>query len=816
MSGFDVGIREQEKTWKIAVLRAMVVYAVLVSVFYAFFSVFQVGVKVGEAAFVLGVTTVLPLLLLWKNNHRMKKIGYSFLGLAVISILLYKKVYAGIAPYVNRYVELYNDYYLSEIPVMTVETDEFSKLFILFLIGMIFSMILFIVLETKRGLIASVFVILIPVILSAIIGEMPVTWSCFAMILSGCFYVILFHHSDDTLPMKELAIVLCLVSILFGVSKWFQPVIADYKNENIDKYEEIRRKISSSQMVSLEQFDETVTKIKTSKSSYGGGGVSKGNLRNLDSFNPTGEVAMEIILEEKPSQTIYLKAFVGSKYTGESWDEIGTFAFADMISPIGGASKKRTLMNEPFERVNETDLGFSLQTMKITLENASREFGYSPYYAEIPNKYDVHLDSYVEGSWSKTREYRFYPDVPYGFLYGVVYDATAGHLSELLNEPSKLWEEYQQFVKEAYVGEYPELERLNAYCEDWDMLDGSSIDEILSHLLRAEYIYSREPGEMPSDMDLAEGFFFEKKEGFCVHFATVATLIYQICGEPARYVEGYAVSVNQFKKQEDGTYRAVVTDEDAHAWCEVFCEDVGWQPREYTPNSITSTQRPDDSIHHLETNTEKEDEQEEDSQSDSQSDSTSEDSQDDSQSDDENQEKPQEDNSVDNSENGNLQGGNGSEDSQGENKIFANKIVKEILTKCGIAAGIIFTLFFTVLLQQRIRRRGKVRSFRKKKQNKGILNIYNEIYQLCVFAGLEVSKESEKENVKKMAEKFTVVSEEEWNWIYDLAEKARFSGKQYSAVEQKELYRLYQRLRKDVLKSLKWNRKLWFLYVRAM
>lgn len=46
---------------------------------------------------------------------------------------------------------------------------------------------------------------------------------------------------------------------------------------------------------------------------------------------------------------------------------------------------------------------------------------------------------------------------------------------------------------------------------------------------------------------------------------------------------GYAVPPSGFEIQEDGTYKAKVTDEMAHAWTEIFLDDYGWTPVEVTP-----------------------------------------------------------------------------------------------------------------------------------------------------------------------------------------------------------------------------------------
>ena len=59
--------------------------------------------------------------------------------------------------------------------------------------------------------------------------------------------------------------------------------------------------------------------------------------------------------------------------------------------------------------------------------------------------------------------------------------------------------------------------------------------------------------------------------------------MYRLYGIPARYAAGYAVSPEEFSPQEDGSFRAVLTDGQAHAWAEIYVDEVGWIPVEMTP-----------------------------------------------------------------------------------------------------------------------------------------------------------------------------------------------------------------------------------------
>ena len=102
-------------------------------------------------------------------------------------------------------------------------------------------------------------------------------------------------------------------------------------------------------------------------------------------------------------------------------------------------------------------------------------------------------------------------------------------------------------------------------------------------LLWSETEYSQNLEPVPEGRDYTEYFLLEQKKGFCVHYATAGTLILRMFGIPARYVSGYVVFPEDFKRNQDGTYTAVVKDLRGHAWTEVFQSETGFYPLEVTP-----------------------------------------------------------------------------------------------------------------------------------------------------------------------------------------------------------------------------------------
>ncbi len=104
--------------------------------------------------------------------------------------------------------------------------------------------------------------------------------------------------------------------------------------------------------------------------------------------------------------------------------------------------------------------------------------------------------------------------------------------------------------------------------------------------------YSLSPGTTPPGEDFTRYFLEESREGYCVHFATAATLLFRSMGIPARYVEGYIVPQRDFGGS-DAEGWVHVSDERGHAWAEIYVPLYGWVPVETTPGySEGSAQNP--------------------------------------------------------------------------------------------------------------------------------------------------------------------------------------------------------------------------------
>ncbi|MFP4476559.1 MAG: DUF3488 and DUF4129 domain-containing transglutaminase family protein [Desulfatibacillaceae bacterium] len=95
------------------------------------------------------------------------------------------------------------------------------------------------------------------------------------------------------------------------------------------------------------------------------------------------------------------------------------------------------------------------------------------------------------------------------------------------------------------------------------------VDRVLAHFHEQPFHYTLEAPALGKNR--IDDFLFNTRRGFCEHYASTFAFIMRAAGVPARIVAGYqGGGVNPY-----GGY-LVVTQGEAHAWCEVWFEDTGW------------------------------------------------------------------------------------------------------------------------------------------------------------------------------------------------------------------------------------------------
>jgi transglutaminase-like putative cysteine protease len=94
-------------------------------------------------------------------------------------------------------------------------------------------------------------------------------------------------------------------------------------------------------------------------------------------------------------------------------------------------------------------------------------------------------------------------------------------------------------------------------------------DALLAHIRDGGYVYTLEPGTYEGEQ--IDEIWFDRKAGFCEHFAAAFVVMMRAMGVPARIVTGYQ---GADPEPQDGW--TVVRQRNAHAWAEYWQAGTGW------------------------------------------------------------------------------------------------------------------------------------------------------------------------------------------------------------------------------------------------
>lgn len=289
----------------------------------------------------------------------------------------------------------------------------------------------------------------------------------------------------------------------------------EYVN-NVGKYQK--------EVVSLLRKLQDTTEYINSGNSFESAVSEKLNLRNV---GPKSTIPYAVMRVTSPiGGTVYLRGRDYDKYSGTGWESSvnRTEAF-----PSGGRSLGEL----------------------IIVTYGVRNVLYVPYY---PGN-DMTLVNGVVSNEENLQRYCYSLCQPASDnSYELDYSYTA------LPEETFQWVSHLDIIQEIKDSPQSEkLQRIERYVEN-------------------SAIYDLDTPRMDSEhQDFAQWFLNESDTGYCVHFATAATVLLRGAGIPARYVEGYMVTCGA---GED----VVVSSLDAHAWAEYYDSSSRlWRILEATP-----------------------------------------------------------------------------------------------------------------------------------------------------------------------------------------------------------------------------------------
>ena len=421
------------------------------------------------------------------------------------------------------------------------------------------------------------------------------------------------------MPKRAHINLLCVLLILAVIGISFLPALLIERSAETDLF---------SWANNTDSFIKNTISALTGNSSDGS--VNSGNI-NRGNLYQSGRNQLMVSVSSRPSSNLYLKGYTGRNYDDSNWDNafnyeqtmlnsswdntesiIGDVFFQAYNEPSGAIpysfyyllydtndpiseiyymiAKDTELNNEYFETVE-------IDGVRYLQVNADQQ---SAGYIHNPNSTHIYINnlSYRNGRtfyrpyYSQKSEVRIMSETMRYNGYSNSY------LSEEDINAADQWDDnpiFQQIVNlynaqimQEYTS-YPSdtFRRLEELCRAEPLTELNDVTTFILVTLQNQCTYSTTPGNTPYNKDVIDYFLFDNHQGYCVHFASAATLMYRMYGIPARYVTGFVASPADFSANEQyqGYYTATLTDKSAHAWVEIFLKDYGWVPVEVTPNS---------------------------------------------------------------------------------------------------------------------------------------------------------------------------------------------------------------------------------------
>jgi transglutaminase-like putative cysteine protease len=165
-----------------------------------------------------------------------------------------------------------------------------------------------------------------------------------------------------------------------------------------------------------------------------------------------------------------------------------------------------------------------------------------------------------------------------------------GHVTQQVRFDPGLWHGGNGDPESSYIAlhsPYAPMYRLTKRIEARSQSAYDMVRNVERYLGTATFNYDEHP---PARKYPLESFLTQDHIGYCQQFSGTMALMLRMAGIPARVVSGFAPGSPQ--ADSPGVYK--VRDFDAHAWVEVYFNDIGWVTFDPTPSASPASSQSDD------------------------------------------------------------------------------------------------------------------------------------------------------------------------------------------------------------------------------
>lgn len=403
------------------------------------------------------------------------------------------------------------------------------------------------------------FIVYLPMLLYSL----PQPW-----FLSGLLYVIwvsMFVSSNKLFRLKgTLSLIfyygLCSAVIICAIIT-FYPMDQYKMDENVNLN---RKKL----LDAIEKVEDGLFKASE----------KQGEINLMNAQNRVYTYNEHLKIQTNMTEPFYLKGFVGSIYQDNKWVNLKYEDYENQTG-IMWENIPYWLSGNANVVVNGQKQEYDTKFITVNDYRTIKKYELIPYYLRSMSAQDVdmisvkpYFDSYMNKSKADIIYYETWDidRIPYFDTF---------HTRNYLHFIREYYLDVPENIKALFDRIFPSISE-DAY--QILQTDRQRIDYVkynVIHYLNDAVSYTLTPGKTPKGEDFVEYFLWENRKGYCVHYASAATLLFRHYGIPARYVEGYKVDAKPF----EGEFQNLsISDRHQHAWVEVFDREKGWVPIEVT------------------------------------------------------------------------------------------------------------------------------------------------------------------------------------------------------------------------------------------
>ena len=324
------------------------------------------------------------------------------------------------------------------------------------------------------------------------------------------------------------------------------------------------------------------------------GGLSQGRLGGVSSVSPDYMPDLNVTFVPYSFETVYLKAYTSASYSYNQWLDYK----ADFTSDSDCLDY---CLNQEYYSIHSLVKQGYLPSVSSKMNISNKDA--NPYHSYLPY-ITSNADQHTTLGFGDNETISYYPmALSTNNYFKLKYDAIAADQTEAEKQYLK---QYKKHINDTFL-EIPST--LEDVCKETCDKIGYSDDIyeqacMIRDYFNENYTYSLIPGKTPNSKDFIYYFLKEQNKGYCAHFASAATMLLRSYGIPARYVEGYVITpdtltegtvvanesiddylIGQSQITNTGVLNVDIPDANAHAWVEIYVEEFGWIPFEFTPSS---------------------------------------------------------------------------------------------------------------------------------------------------------------------------------------------------------------------------------------